>query len=167
MRTFVQLVKQEHLAMMSNPNQDLLSRVRYDGTDFEWPNTDDIEEKYLTLVNNEREENKKLDSKAVSDIRDDCVSFKYLRYGSKHIRDHDYPLIITYKGRHLLMKLGLIREIAADNSDWLNLFIVFGAGVLSAVIITLGSLWIFQHTKPTYVVPKPNVTVKVYPSIKQ
>jgi hypothetical protein len=122
MQKFVQLVKDMHLEMAKD--SDIQERVQRNGADFEWPTANDVRDKFAS-------QQKYVDS-VVSDIQDDCMAFGYLRFSAKHLAQQDYNLILTSKGRHLLLKLGLTREVFKDNSDWLNVATAFVVGILAA-----------------------------------
>lgn len=124
MRKLVRLTKEEHLLIAEDEVK--MEFAQKHNSDFEWPEEGDIRAKF-----GQRENIKDTD---VADIIDDCLVFNYLRHGSQNRggEGHTLPLVITSKGRHLLLKLGLIREFGSDNSDWLNAAVAFVVGVLVA-----------------------------------
>jgi hypothetical protein len=138
MRKFVRFVKDEHLATVQKSGG---ARFPHNMTwDFEWISADVAREKYA------EQESKTIFQ--VSDIIDDCIDFSYLQYSKVHQARHDFTLILTPKGRHLLMKLGLVREIAKDNSEWINLVAAFLVGLVTACLAGYFSVWVTDHTKP-------------------
>jgi hypothetical protein len=123
MRKFVRLVKDVHLEMAET--KEIKERVQRNGAEFEWPTADSVRDKYT--------KKEKVADRVVSDIQDDCIAFGYLRFSTKHLAEHDYNLLVTSRGRHLLLKLGLVREVFKDNRDWLNVATAFLIGILAAM----------------------------------
>ena len=121
MRKFVSFVKEEHL---NNEIFKKRGQKHYGDGNFDWPCINEARKAYAEYTNNSDIQ--------VEDIIDDCVEFNYLEYGELSLGGLGYPLIVTSKGRHLIMKLGLIRELSKDNSEWLNASVAFIVGVLVA-----------------------------------
>ena len=122
MRKFVRFVVEEHQAILGS--KVVLRSARNQEPDFVWPDEENARHKF--------EQRERKSPTAVSDICDDCIAFDYLRYGQTRQPDKGFPLILTPKGRHLLLKLGLIREFVRDNSDWMNASVAFIVGVFAA-----------------------------------
>lgn len=71
-------------------------------------------------------------AREVSDVCDDAVGFRYLRLSKYKNAQGDHCLIVTSRGRHLLMKLGLLRDFVRDNREWINPAVAFIVGILAA-----------------------------------
>lgn len=93
-------------------------------SELDWPEADKSREEFAQRY--------KLTAREASDICDDTIGFRYLRLSKyKKVRG-DHCLIITMRGRHLLMKLGLLRDFIRDNKEWINPAIAFIVGILAA-----------------------------------
>jgi hypothetical protein len=85
------------------------------------------------------------------------ISFKFLKKLSSNICDYalddrygyltlskkiltnggDHRLIVTSKGRHFLLRLGMLREFSRDNEKWINPGVAFIVGVIVSVITVI------------------------------
>lgn len=142
MRKFAQFIKEEHLIMTKDK-----AHVEFIGNKewfFDWPIGNEASAKFA-----EREGKS---NRVVSDICNDCIAFNYLRYSESSRAGEDRSLIVTSKGRHLLLWLGVWRELAKDNSEWLNIATAFLAGIIAACVAGYFSVWVLHHAPPSTVV---------------
>jgi len=129
--------------------EDVKKMMSQYSAEYAWPSGDTVRDEF-----SQREH---LQDKEVADIIDDCVVFKFLRRGTTYLPQHEHPLIVTARGRHLLLKLGLLRELAKDNSEWFNIAAAFSIGLLTAAGAGYFAVRAAEHAPPPAVKPVINI----------
>jgi hypothetical protein len=92
--------------------------------DFTWPHRDDL----IKEFSNKHE----VSARHAREVYQDCLGFRYIEVSELSRAGESPSIVVTSRGRHFLLGLGILRDFARDNKEWLNPAIAFIVGILAA-----------------------------------